>query len=202
MSNALSHVLDGSREVPGSAHGALLPLDARSHFNLSLLGPLGLLNGNARASIGTEDFRRLVEESIVGSSGTVLLFFEVFSHVERHGFVVSIAELIDGTIIQRCDTPDGDGDNKNKDNEDEGQAAVTSGAAALSAENDTESSTSVESEAHSDKDEGSLKGCVHLLHSFLSFREVESGISNHLLKPVLRAIAKASRGDQYTDSTD
>jgi hypothetical protein len=99
MSNALSHVLDGSREVPGSAHGLVLPLDSRSHSNLSLLGPLGLGNSNTRAGIGTEDFSRLVKERIVGSSGLVLVFFEVFSHVERHAVVVSNTEFINNDVI-------------------------------------------------------------------------------------------------------
>ena len=63
---------------------------------------------------------------------------------------------------------------------------IGQGAAALSLPDSDETTTSIDSEAHSNHNEGCLEGTVHLLHNFLTFREIKSSLTHHVFKPFCR----------------
>jgi len=82
MRDTIFHVLNLSTEVPASSFGPS-KLISRLHQSLNIFGPLGLVNLDARASIGAEDTSRLVQDGVVSRSILVRVLCEVVSHVER-----------------------------------------------------------------------------------------------------------------------
>lgn len=144
MSNALSHVLDRTREVPGSTSSGVIEGTSLDHIKLGLLGPLALVDLNAWAGIRAEDGGWLVEEFIEGLSSVFTVLLKVSSHFERQFIVVGLAEGVDSRGVEVPDSPDRDSYNKGEDQQEDSPATVTGSDHALSAVDNETTTASIE----------------------------------------------------------
>lgn len=158
VGNALLHGVNISLEVPGSIvnngerhrffRGSALT--GVSHRFLIFLGPLGLVDINTRAGIGTQDRDRSLQVLIISQSALIGVFLEVLSDLVREIIIVLGAHIINNCFVKAPYGAHRDGNDEGEDEEEESAGAVAEGNHALLAVDHEESEKSEEQEEGSD----------------------------------------------------